>query len=82
MSAKILKTLGKGPMHDSGVKESSKATSSGSEKEVGWEVQICSDRENWVAKEVHDESTDRASVGDGCDGLVDVGVVEAEEFEG
>lgn len=69
-------------MHNGGIKESSKTTSSGSEKEVGREVKICSNGETWIAEEVHDKGSDRASLGDGCDGLVDVRVVEVEEFEG
>lgn len=34
------------------------------------------------AEEVHDKSLDSEADGDGKEGLVDVGVVEAEDFKG
>lgn len=64
------------------VKEGSERSSTGSEKEIRGDIQFGSNRENRIAKEVHDKGANRACVGDGCNSVVDVRVVEAEEFEG
>lgn len=69
-------------MNGGEVEEAGEEGSAGCEEEEAGDVQLGGDGEPESAEEVHDKSFDGEAVGDGEEGLVDVRVVEGDEFEG
>ena len=68
-------------MYGREVKEGIKETSTRSKEVIRGDVQLHSNGESWSAEDVHDKGTNRAILGDGYKSLVDVRVVEAEDFK-
>ena len=68
-------------MYGGEVKEGIKATSTRSKEVIRGNIQLHGNGESWSTEEVHDKGTNRAILGDGYKGLVDIRVVEAEDFK-
>lgn len=69
-------------MDEREVEEGSEVRSTRSHEEVRGDVQIGGNGQSRSAKEVHENGTDRGSLGDGYESLVDMRVVETVEFKG
>lgn len=61
------------------VEEDSKATGAGGVEAVGGDMELLGDVEDGIGKEIEDDGFDGGGFGDGEEGLVHVGVVEAEK---
>lgn len=82
MTVDIFQTFSGAPMYGGEIEQGSQTRSTGCHEEVGGDFQLRGNRESWSAKEVHDEGANCASLGDGYEGLVEMGIIEAKEFEG
>ena len=78
----VFETFGGGVVNGWEVYEEVLSSSAGSEKEVSGEVEFGSNRKCMGAEKVHDECLDIVGIGDGKEGFVDIGIVEADEFKG
>lgn len=79
--AKILKACVRKAVKGGEVEEDGKAGSWGGEEAVGRDFEVGGDVEDGVAEEVEEQGSDVGGIGDGEKGLVDEGIVDAEEAE-
>ena len=81
MDIEVFEAFGGLSVNEREVKEGSEAGGAGSEEIVGRDVELSGDGKRRRTEEVDDEGADGGMVGDGEKGLVEVGIIEAEELE-
>lgn len=79
---KVSQTFGGGSVDGGQIKESDESSSTGSVEEERGDVELCRNIEGYAAEQIHDESSNGETFGDGKESSKDVWFVEAEDFEG